>query len=108
MLGGKVSRSCAIPAEKAILFPVINVECDYFSPELKTESDLRGCAKSDRDKATNLQATVDGVSIPDLKDYRVQSPVFNITLPKDNTAGYPAGVTQAVSDGFWILLKPLL
>lgn len=106
--GGKVNRACTIPAGKAILFPIINVECDYISDKtLKTESDLRECAKEDQDKATNLQVNVDGVPIPDLKKYRMQSPLFNISVPADNVAGYPAGPTQAVSDGSWILLKPL-
>lgn len=105
--GGKVSRTCSIPAGKAIFFPVLNVECDYNSPDLKTESDLRKCAKDDQDKAPNLQATVDGVAIPDLKSYRVQSPLFNMTLPNDNVMGYPPGTTQAVSDGYWIILEPL-
>src|SRR5829696_6079893 len=79
--GGEATRTCTIPAGKAIFFPIINVECDYTSPDLKTESDLRKCAKDDQDKATNLQAIVDGVAIPDLKKYRVQSPLFNMTLP---------------------------
>jgi hypothetical protein len=106
--GGKVARECTIPAGKAIFFPPINVECDYLSaPDLKTESDLRRCAKADQDKVTNLQVTVDGVAIPDLKIYRVQSPLFNVTIPKDNVIGSPPGTTRAVSDGFWILLKPL-
>ena len=74
---------------------------------MKTESDLRSCAKADQDKATNLQVTVDGVAISDVKMYRVQSPLFNVTIPKDNVIGSPPGTTQAVSDGFWILLKPL-
>jgi hypothetical protein len=105
--GGEATRACTIPAGKAIFFPVLNVECDYLSQDLKTESDLRKCAKADQDKATNLQATVDGVAIPDLKMYRVQSPLFNMTLPNDNVFAAPPGTTQAVSDGFWILLKPL-
>lgn len=106
--GEKASRVCTIPSGKAILFPIINVECDYISNNsLKTESDLRQCAKDDQDKVRNLQATVDGINIPDLKSYRVQSPIFNVTLPRDNYGGYPAGHTQVVSDGFWILLKPL-
>jgi len=105
--GGKITRTCTVPAGKAIFFPMINVQCDYSTPELKTESDLRVCAKEDQDKATNLQATVDGVAITDLKKYRVQSPLFNVTRPPDNTSGLPAGTTQSVSDGYWILLKPL-
>ena len=70
------------------------------TPDLKTESDLRSCAKADQDKATNLQVTVDGVAISDVKMYRVQSPLFNVTIPKDNVIGSPPGTTQAVSDGF--------
>lgn len=106
--GGKVSRVCTIPAGKAILIPIINVECDYLSDKsLKSESDLRQCAKSDQDKATNLKVSIDGFNIPDLNKFRVQSTLFNFTLPKDNTAGYPEGVTQAVSDGYWIVLNPL-
>lgn len=106
--GGKVTRFCTIPEGKAILFPIINVQCDYAStPEFKTESDLRECAKEDQDKATNLQASIDGVAIANLSKYRVQSPLFNVTRPGDNTSGLPAGTTQSVSDGFWILLKPL-
>lgn len=105
--GGEAVRACTIPAGKAILIPVLNVECDYTSPDLKTESDLRKCAKDDQDKATSLQATVDGTSIPDLKTYRVQSPLFNVTIPTENVLGLQPGTTQAVSDGYWVLLKPL-
>ena len=105
--GGEATRTCTIPAGKAIFFPIINVECDYTSPDLKTESDLRKCAKDDQDKVTNLQATVDGAAISGLKEYRAQSPLFNIIVPKDNVMGLPPGTTQAVSDGYWILLKPL-
>jgi hypothetical protein len=106
--GGEVARTCTIPSGKAIFFPVLNVECDYLSDLAhKTEADLRKCAKDDQDKATNLQATIDGVAIPDLNMYRVQSPLFNLTIPKDNAMGIPPGSTQAISDGFWVLLKPL-
>ena len=105
--GGEANRVCAIPAGKAIFFPIINVECDYSYPNLKTESDLRKCAKDDQDKVTNLLTTVDGVAIPDLKQYRVQSPLFNMTVPKDNVMGIPPGTAQAVSDGFWVFLRPL-
>jgi hypothetical protein len=62
--GGEADRVCAIPAGKAIFFPVINVECSFTEfPDLKTESDLRKCAMDDQDKVTNLLATVDGVSM---------------------------------------------
>ena len=59
------------------------------------------------DKATQLKARIDGVDVTDLNTYRFQSPLFNLTLPENNIFGLPAGTTQAVADGFWILLEPL-
>jgi len=43
----------------------------------------------------------------DLKSYRIQSPLFSVTLPEDNIFGVTAGPTQAVSDGYWVFLSPL-
>ena len=106
--GGRAERTCTIPAGKAILFPIINVECSYAEfPNLKTESELRACAKSDQDKVTNLEASIDGMKIQDLNKYRIQSVLFNVTLPTNNILGQKAGITEAVADGFYILLQPL-
>jgi ornithine carbamoyltransferase len=60
-----------------------------------------------QDKVTTLEANVDGVELKDLRKYRVQSPLFEATFPKNNLFGVSAGPTQAVADGFWILLHPL-
>jgi hypothetical protein len=106
--GGSATRKCLIPAGKAILFPILNVECSYVEfPTLKTESQLRACAKADQDKVRSLEATVDGVKLQNLEKYRVQSPLFSIRLPENNVLGLSSGNTQVVSDGFWIMLKPL-
>jgi len=35
---------------------------------------LSWTGEADQDKASNLKATIDGVAIPDLESYRVQSP----------------------------------
>lgn len=53
------------------------------------------------------QASVDGMIFQVLQTYRVQSPLFNFTFPKDNIFGAPAGPTQSVSDGIFLLLQPL-
>jgi hypothetical protein len=53
------------------------------------------------------QASVDGMIFQVLQTYRVQSPPFNFTFPKDNIFGAPAGPTQSVSDGIFLLLQPL-
>lgn len=71
---------------KTLFFPNINGECDV-STGLKIVSDLRNYAEDGQDKVTKLQATVDGIAIPDLNMYRVQSPLFNMAIPKDNPMG---------------------
>ena len=56
----------------------------------------------------NLAATVDGMSLPDLQRYRVQSPLFSFTVPANNIVGIKGGTTtQGVSDGYWVFLQPL-
>ncbi|MDQ3884756.1 MAG: hypothetical protein M3239_04855, partial [Thermoproteota archaeon] len=106
--GGAVSRQCTIPSDKAILIPIINVECDTATdPALHTETELRACAKADQDTVIGKEITVDGVNIANLDNYRFQSPLSNLTFPQNNIAGVAPQTAKAVSDGFWILLEPL-
>ena len=108
--GGRVERVCEIPAGKAILFPLMNAECSFAeSPDLTTESELRSCAISSNDGVTELMTTIDGVAMKesDLRNYRVQSPLFEVNFPEGNIFGVTAGPTQAVSDGYWVFLSPL-
>jgi hypothetical protein len=105
--GGSAERSCAIPARKSILFPIINAECSYATdPIAKTEPEMRACAMSASEGAS-VQATVDGKQLQNLDKYRVQSPLFNVTFPENNVFGVKAGFTPMLSDGWWILLEPL-
>ncbi len=107
--GHPVTRMCDIPVGKAILFPILNSECSFAEfPNLKTLSELRTCAKTIQDQVTTFYASIDGVLIPNLEKYRIQSPPFNFTLPQNNILGMPSNITtQAVADGNWVFLKPL-
>jgi heme/copper-type cytochrome/quinol oxidase subunit 2 len=104
-----VERYCNIPAGKAILFPILNSECSYVEfPGLNTEEELRQCAKQMQDSVVHLEASIDGVPISGLEQYRVQSTLFNLTLGQNNILDLPANTnTQAISDGNWVFLKPL-
>jgi hypothetical protein len=44
-------------------------------------------------------ASINGIEIPYLENYRIQSNLFNLTLPANNILGLPPQSTQAVSDG---------
>ena len=105
--GAKEERSCTIPSGKSIFISPIEMLCSTAEQGLKTEVEMRGCAKQDQDKVNFVKVTVDGADIPGAKDYRVQSPLFNLSLPEGNTIGVPAQETRAVSDGYFVMLKPL-
>jgi hypothetical protein len=114
--GGSATRSCTVPADKAILVPVLNAECDTLTPPTigGTEAELRACARDLIDHVTQTSASVDGTAI-DLGPvsqgrFRFQSPLFTITFAPNNgfyPDGSVAGTGKAVADGFWVLIKPL-
>ncbi|MGA7369292.1 MAG: hypothetical protein WBX01_09190 [Nitrososphaeraceae archaeon] len=105
--GSKEDRSCTIPSGKSLLISPIEAICTPVdTPGVKTEEDMRKCTKEDQDKVNLVSVTVDGAEIP-MSEYRFQSPLFNLTLPANNVMGVPAQETQGVSDGYFVMLKPL-
>jgi hypothetical protein len=102
-------RDCAIPAGKALFFPIINAECSTLEGNGATEEALRACAIGLVDLAANLTATIDGVVIQDLDKYRAASPLFTFgPLPENNLLGKaPGAVSPAVADGVYLMLPPL-
>jgi hypothetical protein len=112
--GGSATRSCTVPADKAILVPIINGECSTVEGNGTTDAELRACARDLIDHVTQTSASVDGTAI-DLGPvsqgrFRFQSPLFTITFAPNNgfyPDGSVAGTGQAVADGFWLLIRPL-
>jgi hypothetical protein len=103
-----VIRYCEIPSDVGLLFPVLNSECSFAEfPEMKTKEELSSCAKKIQDRTVPEFVRVNGMEISNLENYRIQSDLFNFTLPKNNILDLPEKTTQAVSDGNWIFLKPL-
>lgn len=104
---GKAERNCVIPSDKAILFPILDTECSYSeSPNLKTEQDLRQCAVEGNKDAV-IKASLDNHEIKNLDKYRVTSNLFNVTYPSDPVFPTNSNFSQAVSDGWFIMLEPL-
>lgn len=105
--GGRAVRTCEVPKNRAIFFPIINdIISFYTDPDLKTEHDLHDYASADLDHTSVLSVRVDGFEIQDLFSYRIHSSLFEIVLPPSGNESTPRK-TQAVSDGYWIFLKPL-
>lgn len=106
--GGMAERTCKIPAEKALFFPISCNETSYAEcPNFRTEAELRAFAKADIDQVKTLMATVDGQRLHNSDLRRLKSPMFELTLPKDNVLGVLPGNTKSASDGYWVFLKPL-
>jgi hypothetical protein len=116
--GGPVTRACTIPAGKQIFFPIIN-NLGFAPLENETVNDLRVQTAVLIDQVILLKLTIDGTDVRDLKELRVQSPVFGFTVPANGVIPPgscpplvpPSSSSQfcnpAVSDGFWALLSPL-
>ena len=103
-----VTRTCEIPRSTALLITLLNSECSFAEfKSLKTEQELRDCAKSMQDIVGRLHASLDGISIPNLEKYRVQTNLFNFTLPENNILNLTAQTTQSVADGNWLFIKPI-
>jgi hypothetical protein len=106
--GGFAERKCTIPAGVAILISPIEGECSFAeNPSLHTKAELLQCVKADQNAVRDVRLTVDGVSLDGWRDYRISSDLFNLTLPENNIIGVSPQKTQAVSDGYFIMLKPL-
>jgi hypothetical protein len=103
---GTVERNCTIPFGRAIFLPVVASECSYAEyANLKTEAELRKCAV-EGDEVTDLGASFDGLKVQNIRDFRIQSPIFNASFPEKNVFGARVGPTQSVSDFYGMFLKP--
>lgn len=105
-IGGSATRTCTIPAGKAIFLPIVNqFDCCESG---QTVEDMRKNVTFQIDNVTSMTFDLDGVHLKNLLNYRAQSPVFSFSLPADNFFGAPAGVYEpTVSDGYYLMLAPL-
>ena len=112
-----VERSCTIPAGTAVLFGV-NTECSSletpdFDPDFgfgaPTEAAQRECAKfwADHIVVSSIFCTIDGKAVANIGSFRFVSPQFTFTAPTPWISGTTGGTGTSVSDGYFLMLKPL-
>jgi hypothetical protein len=102
-----VVRECVLSSSNAILFPIINTERSTAELQGATDSHLIELARHDIDQVYYLYTSVDGIKIRDFARYRIQTPPFYATISDNNFMQLEPGHVRMVSDGFWILLKPM-
>ena len=108
-----VNRTCAVPAGKALLFPVVitaYISLKSDSPQQQTLEFLRTQASSGVTGASSLTTTIDGVSVPDIMQrYREKSTPFSKVLPEGNILGISQlfSLGLGVDEGWYLVVKPL-
>lgn len=107
---GTFTRSCTVPAGKALFFPIVNVAYNNLDEDPpKTDAELHQLASFYGSAATDMSAEIDGVAVTPISDYHVHSNVFSIWWPDapvfDDTA--LGGETEAVTDGYYLMINPL-
>jgi len=119
---GPFTRTCAVPANQVLFFPVANSfgfntpnVCGQ-GPKNLAVAQMRADAAAIVDGVASKSVTVDGQRFAHI--WRIQSKVFDIALPADNVfdapcigqpnPDVPAGIySPAVDDGFYASIGPL-
>ncbi|MGA9151265.1 MAG: hypothetical protein WBZ36_11855 [Candidatus Nitrosopolaris sp.] len=109
--GGFSHRTCKVPAGKALLIPVMQVEISKKEfPKAQTDQDLSKAAKTDQDSVNSLYLKIGDkeYNYQDLLKYRVHTDAFNVNFANNGIFGIiQGGPTRDVADGFYILTQPL-
>lgn len=107
--GISVRRKCQIHHDMAIFFPIVEKECSFAEEgdQLKTEKEMCNRASYLMDVVVDMSVVIDGIELKCLNKYRARSRVFDLVFPPDNVYGVSPGNTRSVTDGYWLLIKPL-
>ena len=127
--GFDAMRACTIPPGKMIFFPIINWNNDYPCPAPNFEPGPGQSleqfltvgygpnlgVRQQVDHVTAVSASLDGEQVqnlvlpPETSPYRNTSPLFNFNADRSMAVTDPClpRAHKGVSDGYWIMLKPL-
>jgi hypothetical protein len=107
---GPCERTVSAPPDKAILVPIAACAV-YFTTGNPTglDSELHNESLGVMDRVENLSMTVDDRQIPNLSRFRVQSDPFLVRKTNKGRPVFPHLIVERrmVSDGFFVMLKPL-
>ena len=103
-----IVRKCKIPKGRSIFFAILDKE-DSFAEDLDlcTKEQLKDRAKRSMDQVKHLEASVDGIQLNNLYDYRIQSTYFDLFFPTEPVYDVKSGLTCSVVNGYFVFLKPL-
>jgi hypothetical protein len=114
---GPITRSCDVPADTGLFFPIINIACAIPDDGNTRAAIVDACSPSiDAVDTKSLFVTIDGKSVQNLQKFRA-SEFFSFTgaVPGsavNNCTGDPPHCYEgfrntAFQDGYWAMLRPL-
>jgi len=105
---GTVNRTCTIPSGTALFVALLDAESSDLEGLGATEVEQRANAKWQADHIHNVACSVDSDPVEHIDRYRVESPQFSFTAPDPWIfSPAPSGHGTSVSDGYFVMLKPL-
>jgi hypothetical protein len=107
---GTVQRSVTIPPGKALFVALLNIESSNLEePPFfgATAADQQAIAQTFADFIIDVSCSIDGRSVSDISQYRVQSPQYVFTAPTPWIFGATGGTGTSVADGYYVMLAPL-
>jgi hypothetical protein len=109
-----VERTCTVPADTPIFFPVSNVVCSEAFDPIQEVDDPKpydtACVEPITDDVidppSKWNATLDGKKLKK-QQQRIASGLFDWTIafPNNPFAGFVPGVYESASDGLWVYLE---
>jgi hypothetical protein len=110
--GVVVERTFTIPEGQAILFMAGGV-IGTIAPGVRSEEELLDLSPELLERLSKPpEVSLDGVLIPNMKQYRVKTPVFSVTLAPGNLSDTPVSAGKDARDvgaaeGYTLLFPPL-
>jgi hypothetical protein len=109
-----VERTCTIPEGAGVLAGVANTECSSLEPLFpagtggQTAAEQRDCANffANHVVVRSLFCTLDAEPVKNLRAFRFVSSQFKFNAPTPWIFGDTGGAGTAVSDGYFVMLKP--
>jgi hypothetical protein len=107
---GVVTREVTIPAGKAILLSMLDVEASnleeppFYGETTAAQAAIAGFYAN---RIGDLFLTIDGEAVPNLSAYRTASPQVKVKVPTPWVFGETGGTGTSSGDGYYVLIKSL-
>lgn len=107
--GGQVDeRWATIPTGKMLFIDVAAFLGTWAAGDPQEIDELIAVITEVVDNIGEIEFEIDGELVENITDYRVQSPIFDITFPVDNVFGLEPGTySPTYAEGYYVMLAPL-